>query len=147
MFNNLWDRLIWCCAKFRNVYLFIGLLLIGCILGIISLVDFSMLSDSFTDVLSLLLDVPKTESYIKGRISSFLTAIIFLILGFSQILLSLENILHSKLYKALFPLIFGAFLVIIGRAFFALCVSFLSVRLIIIVLLLVTLLYLSRKNK
>ncbi|HDR8488683.1 TPA: hypothetical protein QC445_005617 [Bacillus cereus] len=117
MVYNFWNRLILLCEKFRNAYLFTGMLLVGCILGSIMLVDFSMIPDNYTDLLSLSLDTSQTNYHLKDRLLSFITAIIFLILGFSQILLSLENLIKANLWKALLPLIFGAFLVIIGRAF------------------------------
>ncbi|MGE7891034.1 hypothetical protein ACQKN7_27390 [Bacillus cereus] len=147
MVNIFWNRIIWFCGKCRNVYLFTGLLLVGCLVGSMGLVDFSMMPDNVDDVLSLTLHEPQTEYHMKGRLLSCVAALIFLILGFSQILLSLEKLLQVNIWKALLPLVFGFLILIVGRAFFALSFSFFSGRLIIIAILLLAVIYFIRKKK
>ncbi|WP_186803757.1 hypothetical protein [Bacillus thuringiensis] len=111
------------------------------------MINFSMMPDNVSDVLSLTQIETKTDYPIKGRLFSCVAALIFLILGFSQILLSLEKLLQVNIWKAMLPLVFGFVLLIVGRAFFVLVFSFYSVRLIIIGILLVAILYFIRKKK
>ncbi len=147
MIYKFWKGLIWSCEMCRNMSLFTGMLLVGCIVGSMGLINFSMMPDNVSDVLSLTQIETKTDYPIKGRLFSCVAALIFLILGFSQILLSLEKLLQVNIWKAMLLLVFGFVLLIVGRAFFVLAFSFYSVRLIIIGILLVAILYFIRKKK
>lgn len=147
MIYKFWKGLIWSCEMWRNMSLFTGMLLVGCIVGSMGLINFSMMPDNVSDVLSLTQIETKTDYPIKGRLFSCVAALIFLILGFSQILLSLEKLLQVNIWKAMLLLVFGFVLLIVGRAFFVLAFSFYSVRLIIIGILLVAILYFIRKKK
>lgn len=147
MVYKFWDRLIWFCERCRNVSLFTGMLLVGCIVGGMGLIDSSMMPDNVSDVLSFTQIEPPTEYHLKGRLFSCVAALIFLILGFSQILLSLEKLLQVNIWKAMLPLVFGFLLLIVGRAFFAVAFSFYSVRLMIIVILILGIVYFIRKKK
>ncbi|MCU4768183.1 hypothetical protein [Bacillus toyonensis] len=111
------------------------------------MIDSSMMPDNVSDVLSFTQIEPPTEYHLKGRLFSCVAALIFLILGFSQILLSLEKLLQVNIWKAMLPLVFGFLLLIVGRAFFAVAFSFYSVRLMIIVILILGIVYFIRKKK